>query len=316
MAHPLQVAVGLLFDPQGQVLLAQRPVGRAMAGYWEFPGGKIETGETPQQALIRECREELGIELQTLRPWLVRRHTYSHAQVVLHFFKVSGWRGEPQPQEGQRLGWFPVGQEAPHPLLPANVPLFKWLALPPHYAITQAQEVGEDTTMAQLEQAFRSGLRLVQVREKGWPTARLVPFVHRLVALAQPWGVKVMVNGETDAQAVLGISGIHLTARQLNQLSQRPAYSWVSASCHTLDELQQAARCGLDFVVLGPVASTKTHPKQLPLGWHRLADWVRQSPLPLYAIGGMTRNDALRAQELGAQGVALLRGWAVNPGLF
>jgi 8-oxo-dGTP diphosphatase len=113
------VAVGILRRADGQVLFAQRPPGKAYAGYWEFPGGKIEPGESPLAALVRELEEELGVRVTAAAPWLIQRHAYPHAYVELRFFRVTGWEGELQPQEGQQVAWQIPGTYTVSPMLPA-----------------------------------------------------------------------------------------------------------------------------------------------------------------------------------------------------
>ena len=113
------VAVGILQRPDGRVLFAQRPPGKAYAGYWEFPGGKIEPGESSQDALIRELHEELGVYVTKAIAWLTQQHVYPHAFVELHFFRVTDWHGEVRPQEGQRVAWQTPGAYTVSPMLPA-----------------------------------------------------------------------------------------------------------------------------------------------------------------------------------------------------
>jgi 8-oxo-dGTP diphosphatase len=113
------VAVGILQRPDGQVLFAQRPPGKAYAGYWEFPGGKIEPGESAQAALVRELEEELGVHVTSATAWLTQRHVYPHAFVELRFFRVTAWQGEVRPQEGQQVAWQTPGAYTVSPMLPA-----------------------------------------------------------------------------------------------------------------------------------------------------------------------------------------------------
>lgn len=124
------VAVGVLLRDDGHVLLADRPQGKPYAGYWEFPGGKIEDGEHVCRALERELHEELGIEIEGSAPWVTFVHDYPHALVELQFRIVRRWRGEPHPREGQRLRFVDPAGEPPQPLLPAAVPALRWLRLP------------------------------------------------------------------------------------------------------------------------------------------------------------------------------------------
>jgi 8-oxo-dGTP diphosphatase len=125
------VAVGVLIKPDGRVLYAQRLEGKPYAGWWEFPGGKQEPGETMRQALNRELQEELGIEVQRATQWVVRDHVYPHATVQLYFFKIDQWLGEPQSAEGQALRWLDADdRNSVSPVLPAAIPVIEWLLLP------------------------------------------------------------------------------------------------------------------------------------------------------------------------------------------
>lgn len=122
---PVNVAVGILLAPDGAVLLAQRPVGKPYAGYWEFPGGKVEQDEPIASALARELQEELGLVVQAAEAWCCIEHVYPHAHVRLHFYLVREWQGQPQNLEGQSFAW--QGEIEVSPLLPATIPLLQWL---------------------------------------------------------------------------------------------------------------------------------------------------------------------------------------------
>jgi 8-oxo-dGTP diphosphatase len=122
-----EVAVGVLVDPEGRFLLTSRPQGKVYAGYWEFPGGKLEAGETVEDALRRELHEELGITIGPAEPWHVLMMDYPHARVRLHFRKVRAWSGDFEMREGQRMAWeqLPV---ASRPVLPGTIPVLGWFA--------------------------------------------------------------------------------------------------------------------------------------------------------------------------------------------
>jgi 8-oxo-dGTP diphosphatase len=124
---PVDVAVGVLIDAQGNFLLTSRPEGKVYAGYWEFPGGKLEAGESVEQALRRELHEELGIEIGAAQPWKTELIDYPHARVRLHFCKVFAWHGEFQMREQQSMAWqsLPV---AVAPVLPGTLPVLEWFA--------------------------------------------------------------------------------------------------------------------------------------------------------------------------------------------
>jgi len=123
----VDVAVGVLIRPQGDFLLTSRPVGKVYAGYWEFPGGKLEAGETVEQALARELQEEIGITVHDLERWKVEMVDYPHALVRLNFCKVLRWTGELQMREAQSFAWQTLPVQVT-PVLPGTVPVLQWLA--------------------------------------------------------------------------------------------------------------------------------------------------------------------------------------------
>jgi 8-oxo-dGTP diphosphatase len=124
---PVDVAVGVLIDVNDRFLLTSRPEGKVYAGYWEFPGGKLEAGETVEQALRRELQEELGIAIGHAHPWKVEMMDYPHALVRLHFCKVYEWEGEFQMREQQTMAWQTLPVEV-GPVLPGTVPVLQWFA--------------------------------------------------------------------------------------------------------------------------------------------------------------------------------------------
>jgi 8-oxo-dGTP diphosphatase len=124
---PVDVAVGVLIDAQGRFLLTSRPEGKVYAGYWEFPGGKLEAGETVEHALRRELQEELGITIATAQAWKIELMDYPHARVRLHFCKVWQWTGDFEMREGQTMAWQQLPVQV-GPVLPGTVPVLAWLA--------------------------------------------------------------------------------------------------------------------------------------------------------------------------------------------
>jgi len=302
-----RVAAAIIVHPDGRVLLAQRPPGKAYAGYWEFPGGKLEPGESAAHALARELAEELGIEVTRAVPWLVQEFVYPHAHVELNFFRVFGWNGEPVGHDGQAFAWQTPGAFDVAPLLPANTRVLAALMLPPVYGVTCAEDIGEDAFLARANRALASGMRLVQLREKNWPAERRDAFAQRLLALAASLGARVLLNGTTDDARRMGFAGVHWSAAALAAARDRPRDLLVAASCHTRDELARAGELDVDFALVGPVAATPTHPDATPLGWNGFAATLAGTRVPVYAIGGLTPSDLDAAIDHGAHGVALRR---------
>jgi 8-oxo-dGTP diphosphatase len=311
-AERIEVAAAIIVRPDGRFLLGQRPAGKVYAGYWEFPGGKVEPGEAPLAALERELHEELGINVRTAHPWLTRDYDYAHAAVRLRFFRVREWSGELHGREQQRFSWQLPHAVSVDPLLPANAPILRALRLPPVYGITHAQELGAAEFMRRLERALSSGLELLQVREKGMTREALHKLAADVTAAAHARGSRVLVNGDAELARAVGADGVHLTAAQLAQTRERPAFDLVGASCHDAAELARASELGVDLAVLGPVAPTPTHPGAAGMGWDRLGELLKDSPLPVYALGGLKPTDLQAAWRRGAHGISMMRGaWPV-----
>lgn len=303
MTKITEVAAAVIERPDGEFLLACRPEGKPYPGYWEFPGGKIEPGEDARAALDRELEEELGIRVREATPWITRVYAYTHATVRLHFFRVTAWDGEPQPLEDQAIAWQRVLSPDVSPMLPANAPVLAALALPAVMVVSNAAETGFDAWSLKLSAQVLGERLLVQIREKGLEPQRVQFLLSRALTRGTPFGALVVVN--SDCGAWPQADGVHLTSRALMEARARPAGRVVGASCHDAREVAHAAALGLDYVVVGPVKATASHPGAALLGWEGFAALVRDCPLPAYAIGGLARADLAEARRHGAHGVAL-----------
>ncbi len=298
---------------QYEFLLASRPEGKGWAGWWEFPGGKIEAGESPEYALSRELKEELGIKPTTTQQWITRRFDYpathdSAAKMVnLHFYFVDAWEGELRPHEGQQLSWQSPQNITVSPVLPANAPIMKTLALPPVYVITNLAEMGEQDFFAGLESQLEHGLRLIQVREKQLTKDQFMKFARQVIELARAYDAKILISEDIGLARELEADGVHLPSQSLLMLKTKPEGLLAAASCHNPIELRHAEHLNLDFVVLSPVKSTLSHPEADPLGWQKFAVLTESSALAIYALGGMALSDLPLALSHGARGVAFQR---------
>jgi len=293
----IEVAAGILIDDRGRVLLMQRLPGKHLAGLWEFPGGKIEAGETIDEALIRELNEELGIEVLASAPLLSLPWRYPEKTVRLHALRVTAWRGEPRAREGHPLRWAAMRDIDVRTMPPADAPIVTALRLPPYYAIVASRAVLAPDTLWQLRmpQAGREEVRRV---------------VQDALATNPALRTSLLINRDIELARELGV-GVHLKASQLRELNERPLPrgSWVGASCHDAQELERAAEMNADFATLSPVCATASHPDAEPLGWKRFAEWVADARLPVYALGGVRPDDLERAHAAGAQGVAGIRAF-------
>lgn len=307
-ARRIEVAAAVILRDDGRFLLAQRPPGKPYAGYWEFPGGKVEEGESARAALCRELHEELGIEVETAYPWITRDYDYAHAAVRLKFFRVVAWHGTLRGREAQAFAWQSAQDPTVSPLLPANGPVLRALELPATYGITHAAACGAEPFLRAAERALAGGLRLVQFREPALALPEQLMLARAVIAMAHRYRARVLFNGDMAHAKQLGADGVHLTAARLRGAASRPDMALVGASCHDEHELALAARLGVDFVVLGPVLPTPSHPGARTLGWARFQTLIRNYPLPVYALGGMREADCVTAWQAGAHGIGMMRG--------
>ena len=314
MTDIVEVAAAVMLRDDGrEFLLAQRPAGKVYAGYWEFPGGKVEAGESVRDALIRELQEELGIHVTQCAPWLTRQFTYPHATVRLNFWRVTAWDGEigiSGPLEHAAVNWQKCTENSMvAPILPANDPILKALALPTTMAITMGESDNADHQLARLEVALKNGLRLIQIRNNDWPAEQLLSFAKAVCRLAHQQDARVVINDNQDIAQAAGADGLHLPANRLAACKARPNFNWVGASCHNAGEILRAGQLDLDYALLSPVLATPSHPEAKGLGWDKFSAEISATTIPVFALGGMKPAFLAEAQSRGAHGVALMRAW-------
>ena len=307
--RPVHVVAAVLRDARGRVLLARRTAGRDLAGAWEFPGGKVEPGETALQALARELDEELGIRVRAAEPLISVPQAYPGKRIVLDVHTVHAFEGTPRGRERQALAWAPPEKLSRYPMPPADRPVVAVLTAPGRYLVSP-ETIEPDAFLTRLDRALAAGLRRVQMRVRGLSAARMASLAREAASRCHASGAELLLNGEPGLAADLGV-GLHLPARDLMALSVLPTLApgqRVAASCHDADELAQAERLGVHFAVLGPVRATESHPGAPGLGWERFSRLREGVSLPIYAIGGMKPADVATARRHGAQGVAGIRG--------
>ena len=308
----IHVAVGVLRRTDGRVFAAERPPGRHLGGQWEFPGGKLEPGETARAALDRELREEVGVEVLDARPLIRFPCRYPDRRVLLEVIEVSRWRGRPHGREGQAIDWLAPRDLKRLDLVAGAVPIVAAIELPSLYLITP--EPAEADFESRLRARLESGIRLVQLRAKTMRPDALVALARRVVPLAERSGARVFLNGDPETARAAGAHGAHVPSRTLARLAARRAERPVrpgfglAASCHDARELALARSVGVDFAVLSPVRATPGHPDARPIGWEGFSRLVESVDFPVFALGGLGPADREAGWAAGAQGIAAIRG--------
>ncbi len=310
----IHVAAAALVDGDGRVLLARRHADSHQGGLWEFPGGKLEEGESIADGLRRELHEELGVEVVAHRPLIRVVHHYPDRSVLLDVHRVDAWRGEPHGREGQPLAWVPIGALPDYPMPPADRPIVAALQLPSCYLITPPQLGDPASFLAALEASLAAGIHLVQLRLFDLSPDALRRVGRSASELCHAHQARLLLNGPAEMLPDIAADGLHLSSRELHACQGRPvpADRLLAASCHTPADLAQAARIGADFALLSPVLPTRSHPDADPLGWSRFAEWSDTAAMPVYALGGMHPGLVETAWQHGAQGIAGIRGLWVD----
>lgn len=308
-SKPLQVAVGVVKNAAGRILIARRKDSAHQGGLWEFPGGKIEPGETVVAALFRELGEELAITVQRATPLISIKHRYPDLAVQLHVWVVEQFSGVATGQEGQAIAWVAPAELPRYPFPEANRPIIAAARLPPCYAIL---DDGDDAPLlAKLQRLLAQDIKLIQARLKNTAPDAVQRFIERAYPLCRQHQTLLLLNSAVAGADAGAADGLHLTSRHLLAARQRPAAAhWVGASCHNLEELRHAAAIGVDFAVLAPVLPTSTHPDASALGWRQFAAWVAEIQLPVYALGGMSLPLLSTARLAGAQGIASISAFS------
>ncbi len=305
----VHVAAAVICNDQDQVLIAKRPEDKHQGGLWEFPGGKVETDEDVLTALGRELQEELGINVQRARPMIRVKHHYPDKSVLLDVWRVDAFKGEPHGREGQPIEWCAVEELSAREFPEANRPILSALSLPDCYLITPTPEEDAHEFLEKLETALQNGIRLVQLRAKGMDAAAYKQLAKQVVTRCHAYDARVLLNGEPEWVAEVGADGVQLSSGRLRSLSQRPLGKEyiVAASCHSEEELQLALKLDADFALLSPIKWTKSHPDTEPLGWDEMQCLIDDMPIPIYALGGVSRDDLEQSFKSGGQGIAAIR---------
>jgi 8-oxo-dGTP diphosphatase len=305
----IHVAAAAIINDKGEVLVSQRKQGKHLGGYWEFPGGKVEQGETLESALIRELKEELDIVPLSSRPLIRTRHCYPEKSVLLDVWKIEAYSGRARGVEGQSIAWRCVSELDQIELPPADIPIINALLLPSHYLITGAFSSIADFEK-RLSSALQSGIKLVQLRlTHDWVDNHTATEVNEIAelcnGLCQQYSAQLMYNLPMEFNSLIN-QGIHLNSKQLLMTQNRPDHALVSASCHNRQQLEHAQAMGADFAVLSPVQHTRSHADAVPMGWEVFRQLADECDIPVYALGGMTTDDVEQAWNSGAQGIAAI----------
>ena len=309
------VVVGIVMNSRDEILVMERRADRHLGGHAEFPGGKLEAGESPEAALQRELKEELDIDMCRCRPLIQIPYSYADRNVFLDVFRVTEYSGRARSVEGQEIGWKSVPDLDGMRFPKANHGILRALQLPGLIPVTPDAGQVQDFLKHFEDTVRQNSVSLVHFRSHELEPLHYLQLAGDCLQICHRHQVRLVLNAEASSLEQVDAAGVHLTSRRLGAVETRPRDKkcLVSASCHTLDEVLHASKAGLDYLFLGPVREKTSGGPVEPLGWKHFARLARHSAIPVYAIGGMGPADIDVAIAHGGQGVAAIRAaWQSN----
>jgi len=299
----IEVAVGVI-RRGNKVLVGQRLVNDLYFQKWEFPGGKLDENESPEEALIRELKEELGIQVEACSPLISLEHDYPDRQVRLYVFEVLSFHGEPSGREGQAIQWVLPDECSNLDFLTANQPIVNATILPKKVLITDIRKYGLEASLESISMHSKENI-IVQLREPVEASnSRLQALLDDIKRSLSSQSL-VLLNGDPQVALNLGFDGVHLNSSRSLQYQNRSELEneWVGVSCHNEQEIELANHLA-DFSFISPVLVTESHPNGDVLGWESFSSLAKKSRVPTYALGGMDTSQIEKACQAGAQGIA------------
>lgn len=308
MSNPVHVAVAVIRNDDGKIFITRRPDHVHQGGLWEFPGGKVENDESVQDALRREIQEEVGIQIQHALPLITIPFRYPDKHVLLDVWEVLSYSGVPHGKEGQASNWVDVSDLQSISFPPANHSIVRALQLPASILVTPEPDDNFDLFLESLTLSIDNTQHWIQLRARNLSTQRYYDLAREASEVCRKLDARLMLGSDADSVQMLDAAGLHLTARQLMNISERPVSSdkWLSASCHSQPEIEKANAVGVDFIYLGSVKKTASHEGGEVLGWKKFSELVSSATMPVYAIGGMTKDDVDQCRLYGGQGIAAI----------
>lgn len=312
----IHVAVGVIVNADGKILIAKRPLSAHQGGLWEFPGGKVDAEETVENALRRELYEELAIHVGSSSPLIQIRHHYPDKSVLLDVYKITQFSGEPVGNEGQPVQWVAADNLKYFEFPAANQPIISAINLPQKYLITGSYSNHADF-VSRLTLALSHHIRLVQLRIENFSMLLHGEYIESAINLIARENAQLVLNCSVDEfhnvkEMYPGKNiGLHLNRHQARLLNNRPVDKQIlfGVSCHDADEILHAQKIGSDYLSLSPVLPTLSHVDVQPMGWQRFASLAELANIPVYALGGVNDEHIAIAQSNGAQGVAGISAW-------
>lgn len=304
----LRVAIGIVKNELDQLLLTKRADTKHLAGTWEFPGGKVASQESFKMALRRELLEEVGIHITQTRKIIEFNHRYDDYYIHFQVYEITQYLNKISAKEGQPIRWVKLKELDEVQFPAANNVIIDALRLPSLYMITD-QQFTKDNMLNNVQQQLRNGIRLIQYRAHQLTQSEYTATAKVIRELCEQYNATMICNCDLDWIDTITPHGVHLSSKRLRDVYQYNNNSsnvkkFFSASCHTKHEIELANQLGVRSILIGPVHYTASHPNAANLKWEGFNQLCQDSNVPVYALGGISKDQVPLAIAHGAQGIA------------
>lgn len=307
----------ILSSDRQQVLIARRPDDVHQGGRWEFPGGKRRDGESAENALARELKEEINIEVVTSRRIKRFNYDYPDSKLTIDARVIEEWSGNIKGGEKREMKWIEVSELGNVDFPSANREIIRALQLPEIYFITPDLDHYDHTFIDRIENLLKKDVQLLRFRSTNLAGKKRYDYAKKVLKSCKKHGCRFIYDGSPEDVEELGADGLHMNSRWLFKTGERPLNRdlYVAASCHNDAEICKASAIDADFCVLAPVKYTTSHKDSRPLGWKGFTRLAKLSDIPVYALGGMRTEDLPEARLHQAHGLAMISGlWEKSEG--
>lgn len=305
----VHVVIAILTNEQ-EVLVSRRKSDAHLGGLLEFPGGKVEQNESPMSALKREIKEEVNIEITHASPLIQFPFSYSDRNIFLDVYVVDKYSGNVCSQEGQEIYWKNIEALNCKEFPAANYGVIRALQLPKKYPVTPNYSDDPENFLINFESVVcNESIKIIQLRAHDLAKSDYLKLFRQCADLCRKHSAKLVLNRDVSVFDESLAAGIHLTSNKLLNTKKRPLDEQylVGASCHNKNEVEYANKLNLDYVFLGPVKEKNHSHNEARLDWDGFSKLSTNSKIPVYAIGGLNRNDVDTSIQYGGQGIAAIR---------